>query len=272
MAAQRGHLEVVRCLVKEFAADVNEARAEGKTPLCIAAYNGHFNVVLFIVTVHAKAWAQILQGCTTQIFSELKMRAESSVRWLGSMSWLLAPVAMVVTSAAILASFTRIAMLIYKRDLDLRAAHTRLQCELDVAAEEMVLQQKTELLSKQQHQRELEMLRRQHAAALKSLRQEAASEQEASQKEASVALTKQQKDAAATLKHQRRLTAAKLSEGKTILDVQKKEFMKAQQRLREESADALKQQHTQMQEEAVASLEYQLSEGSRERRMLQATF
>jgi ankyrin repeat protein len=50
MAAQKGHLEVVRALVTELGADVNQATQDGATPLLIAAGKGHLKVVRALVT------------------------------------------------------------------------------------------------------------------------------------------------------------------------------------------------------------------------------
>jgi ankyrin repeat protein len=49
IAAQNGHMAIVRCLVKELGADVNQAANGGFTPLLIAAQNGHLNVVRLLV-------------------------------------------------------------------------------------------------------------------------------------------------------------------------------------------------------------------------------
>jgi ankyrin repeat protein len=44
-AAQAGHLAAVRCLVMDFGADVNKGKKDGSTPLMIAANMGHLAVV-----------------------------------------------------------------------------------------------------------------------------------------------------------------------------------------------------------------------------------
>jgi ankyrin repeat protein len=49
IAAENGHLAVVRLLVAEFGADVNQAANDGATPLCIAALNGHLAVIRLLV-------------------------------------------------------------------------------------------------------------------------------------------------------------------------------------------------------------------------------
>jgi ankyrin repeat protein len=49
MAAQLGHLAIVRCLVAELGVDVNQADKEGYTPLFIAAANGHLAVVRCLI-------------------------------------------------------------------------------------------------------------------------------------------------------------------------------------------------------------------------------
>jgi ankyrin repeat protein len=45
VAAYNGHLDVMRCLVKDFGADVNQADQDGDTPLSIAADAGNLDVV-----------------------------------------------------------------------------------------------------------------------------------------------------------------------------------------------------------------------------------
>ena len=50
MAAQNGHMEVVRFLVEEGKADVDKATTDdGSTPLLLAAQKGHTEVVRFLV-------------------------------------------------------------------------------------------------------------------------------------------------------------------------------------------------------------------------------
>jgi ankyrin repeat protein len=49
IAAQAGNLEVVRCMVKELGADVNQMSTAGNTPLLIAAQNGQCTWMLFVV-------------------------------------------------------------------------------------------------------------------------------------------------------------------------------------------------------------------------------
>jgi ankyrin repeat protein len=48
IAAQKGHLKVVRLLI-EKSADVNKARNDGTTPLFIAAWFGHLEVLLLLI-------------------------------------------------------------------------------------------------------------------------------------------------------------------------------------------------------------------------------
>ena len=49
MAAQEGHLEVVRCLVESGAKKDQASTDDGATPLSMAACNGHLEVVRFLV-------------------------------------------------------------------------------------------------------------------------------------------------------------------------------------------------------------------------------
>ena len=58
-AAYSGHLEIVKLLVVEFKADVNDRDDYGTTPLHLAASNGYLEVVKLLVVefkadVHAK--------------------------------------------------------------------------------------------------------------------------------------------------------------------------------------------------------------------------
>ena len=50
LAAQDGHLEIVRCLVCICGAIVDAADYDGTTPLIQAAWNGHLQVVRFLVS------------------------------------------------------------------------------------------------------------------------------------------------------------------------------------------------------------------------------
>jgi hypothetical protein len=52
MSALDGHLDLVRCLILEFAADVNKRGLRGATPLYCAAQNGHLDVVRYLVEEH----------------------------------------------------------------------------------------------------------------------------------------------------------------------------------------------------------------------------
>jgi ankyrin repeat protein len=49
MAAQNAHLDSMRCLVMELGADVNQTELTGNTPLIIAVLNGHLSVVRCLV-------------------------------------------------------------------------------------------------------------------------------------------------------------------------------------------------------------------------------
>jgi ankyrin repeat protein len=78
VAAASGKLNVVKCLVDELGANINQG-SFALHSLCVAAYDGHYNVVLFIVTAHARAWAMVLEGGINWISSEIKMHAETTV-------------------------------------------------------------------------------------------------------------------------------------------------------------------------------------------------
>jgi ankyrin repeat protein len=49
IAAQKGLVAVIQCLVKELGADVNQVESTGGTPLYAAAQQGHFSAVQCIV-------------------------------------------------------------------------------------------------------------------------------------------------------------------------------------------------------------------------------
>ena len=49
VAAQDGHFDVVRCLVKAFAADINQAAHNGLTPLMTASFFKHADIVTWLV-------------------------------------------------------------------------------------------------------------------------------------------------------------------------------------------------------------------------------
>jgi ankyrin repeat protein len=49
MASQKLNLYMLRCLVKECGADVNQARNDGATALIMAAQNGNLNVLKCLV-------------------------------------------------------------------------------------------------------------------------------------------------------------------------------------------------------------------------------
>jgi ankyrin repeat protein len=61
VAAQEGHLAVVRCLVKEFGADVNQARLDGVTPSIVAARCGHEDVIAFLIKYGANIKCSALE-------------------------------------------------------------------------------------------------------------------------------------------------------------------------------------------------------------------
>jgi ankyrin repeat protein len=48
VAAYNGHLEVVKLLL-EKGADIEHKDNDGRTPLCVAAYNGHLEVVRLLL-------------------------------------------------------------------------------------------------------------------------------------------------------------------------------------------------------------------------------
>jgi hypothetical protein len=61
-AAQRGHLDVLQCLVEEFGADVNLAAHDGRTALMMASYGRHEKLVKWLLKHGADAQATTARG------------------------------------------------------------------------------------------------------------------------------------------------------------------------------------------------------------------
>jgi ankyrin repeat protein len=64
IAAQKGHMSVVQCLVKELGADINQAALNGSTPLMLASTTKHTEIVVWLIKHGANAQA-LHQGCDT---------------------------------------------------------------------------------------------------------------------------------------------------------------------------------------------------------------
>jgi ankyrin repeat protein len=64
VAAQEGLLAVVQCLVKELGADINQANHNGATPLMVASYHKHTEVVVWLSKHGADAQASHQDGST----------------------------------------------------------------------------------------------------------------------------------------------------------------------------------------------------------------
>jgi hypothetical protein len=64
IAAQRGHLKIVICLVKELGAYINHAKNDGATPLMTASYHKHMEVVVWLIKHGANAQALHHNGGT----------------------------------------------------------------------------------------------------------------------------------------------------------------------------------------------------------------
>ena len=67
-AAGQGNLEVVRALVTELGANVDQATQDGATPLCVAAQEGHLTVVRALVAELGANVDQAMQDGTTPLF------------------------------------------------------------------------------------------------------------------------------------------------------------------------------------------------------------
>jgi hypothetical protein len=64
IAAQKGHLSVVKCLVKDFGAYINQAENKGATPLMAASYSKHTEVVVWLIKHGADTQAPAPSGGT----------------------------------------------------------------------------------------------------------------------------------------------------------------------------------------------------------------
>merc|ERR1712195_49310 len=82
IAAYQGHLEVVRALVTELGADVNQAKQDGTTPLYIAAQNGHLEVVRALVTELGADVNQAMKDSVTSraLMTELGANAMQDIK------------------------------------------------------------------------------------------------------------------------------------------------------------------------------------------------
>jgi hypothetical protein len=58
LAALEGKMDILRCLVREFGADVSQANSDGCTPLMIAIVNNHVDVVRWLVKEGADTQAK----------------------------------------------------------------------------------------------------------------------------------------------------------------------------------------------------------------------
>lgn len=58
IAAQKGHLEIVRCLI-EHGAKMDAAAEKGATPIYIACQNGHKDVVEYLISKMANIEVQV---------------------------------------------------------------------------------------------------------------------------------------------------------------------------------------------------------------------
>jgi ankyrin repeat protein len=68
IAAQKGHLEVVKYLVAQGKADVNQAYEDSATPLFVAAQEGHLEVVKYLVAQGQAAVNQADEDGATPLF------------------------------------------------------------------------------------------------------------------------------------------------------------------------------------------------------------
>jgi ankyrin repeat protein len=81
MSALDGHVDLVRFLILEFAADVNKGGKRGATPLYGAAQNGHLDVVRFLVEHGADVNQADNDGQTPLMVASAQMN-EMIVRYL----------------------------------------------------------------------------------------------------------------------------------------------------------------------------------------------
>jgi ankyrin repeat protein len=57
--AQEGKVDIVKCLVKQFGANINHARRDGVTPLMVASFKKHVNVVRWLINEGADTQAEM---------------------------------------------------------------------------------------------------------------------------------------------------------------------------------------------------------------------
>jgi ankyrin repeat protein len=82
VAAQICNLSLVQFLVKELGADVNKARHDGATPLCIAAHQGYLGVVRLLVAELGADVNQAVHDGTTPLHIAAQKGYLATVRCL----------------------------------------------------------------------------------------------------------------------------------------------------------------------------------------------
>jgi ankyrin repeat protein len=81
-AAGLGKLDVVRCLVRENGADVNQSEYEGASFLCIAAHEGHLDVVCCLVNEYGADVNQAKKDRATPLLIAVQKGQFTVVRFL----------------------------------------------------------------------------------------------------------------------------------------------------------------------------------------------
>jgi hypothetical protein len=81
VAASEGHHDTVRCLVEELGVGVDIAHDEGCTPLYLAAMNGHLGVVRVLLKLHADINQSDQKGFTPLMMAS-KNEYHAVVKWL----------------------------------------------------------------------------------------------------------------------------------------------------------------------------------------------
>ncbi|VDK44335.1 unnamed protein product [Anisakis simplex] len=75
-AAAAGHLSIVRCLVEEGGADINQTTNSNSSPLRGACYDGHYEIVKYLVDKGADIELANRHGHTPLMIAAFKMRTE----------------------------------------------------------------------------------------------------------------------------------------------------------------------------------------------------
>ena len=82
IAAQNGLLDVVRCLVNELHADINRTSQDGATPLMMASFNKHKDIVTWLIKAGADPHASMSEVGTAADLSKLAGASTEQTEYL----------------------------------------------------------------------------------------------------------------------------------------------------------------------------------------------